>query len=1265
MFDFRIATGGTRHRRRRPLAVETLERRVVPAASIGQNFAGPSSNDSPYVPPDTDGAVGPTHFATMVNGRFKVYLKASPHTLTSNKGDDQFWIAAGIPSGLASGNVSDPRIIYDPLSDRWFASEITVENIGNSVLIGRSDTNDPNGTWKAASFIPNGNLFADYDTLGVDANAVYIGTDDFPFSGGPVSVTVATIPKADLLLSTPDLSRLKKVPESLSGSNYGWTPQPVTNFNASPTHGSILGVNEDGTASPSHVFRTTITWNAGNPANPTFNSATTFNPQATFWPDVARQPNANLPLDPVDDRFGAVTYQVGDLIYAVHAISVDSSGNAADPNFNTTTDGIRLTIFSDSLNSIVKEATWFNTSFDYIDPSICANAAGDFVIGFTRTGPSSNAGAYAVPGRIDPANTAAGITFGMELQLQAGLVGNYQGIGEPLPLRWGDYSATSLDPVNQTAFWTIQEYAKGTSSWGTQISQVFVSPRVSGVSSTIANGTYNVGTVIPITITFNDNVVVNTAGGTPSLALNAGGGAVATYSSGSGTNILTFNYTVAPGQASADLDYASISALSLNGGTIKDVASNLDVITTLANPGAVGSLGNAKNIVINTTPKVGNVTSTVLDNTYGVNAVIPITVTFSSPVIVTGTPQLALNAGVGAVATYLSGSGTANLIFNYVVAAGQSSPDLDYTSTSALTLNGGTIKDQITNANAILTLASPGTAGSLGFNKNIVIDATGASVSSVSATNANGTYHFGDTIFVTVTFSRAVTVTGSPKLALNSSGTAAATFASIDGTNTVLTFNYTVAAGDSSPDLDYTSSAALTLNGGTIKDQTTGLDATLSLPSPGTAGSLGANKNIVIDALPAKVTNVTSTTADGTYDVGANVLVKVSFDKPVNVTGFPKLALNSSGTAAATYSSGTGGTDLILTYTVAFADFSPDLDYTSTNALSLNGGTITDQTTGLIASLTLATPGATGSLGFNKNIIIDARAARPVNVTSPLSDGSYGTNAVVPITITFSKPVSVTGTPQLTLNSSGTAVATYSSIDPAGTTLTFSYTVQGGDSSPDLDYTSINALSGGTITDVGSGTAASLTLPTPAAAGSLGANKSIVIDATGPSVVAFKVLFGSKSYDLMTSNRTDLPWRITGIQAVFSEKVYSGKKQSLSGMTARTLTGLGTTTLTWKFTAIQKGTFNVSLLNTGVNAIRDIAGNPIAAFQKQFAILYGDFNDDQKVTIDDEIGVRAFVAAPYDLHPTNYNIFADLSGDGLVNVVDVGVAHNRRGQQLP
>ena len=85
-------------------------------------------------------------------------------------------------------------------------------------------------------------------------------------------------------------------------------------------------------------------------------------------------------------------------------------------------------------------------------------------------------------------------------------------------------------------------------------------------------------------------------------------------------------------------------------------------------------------------------------------------VTFAQVVTVTGTPTIALNAGSGAVATYVSGSGTATLVFRYSVGSGQYSYGLDYTSPGSLTLSGGSISAAPGQA-ASLTLPAPGSDG--------------------------------------------------------------------------------------------------------------------------------------------------------------------------------------------------------------------------------------------------------------------------------------------------------------------------------------------------------------------------------------------------------------------------------------------------------------------------------------------------------------------------------------------------------------------------
>jgi len=263
-----------------------------------------------------------------------------------------------------------------------------------------------------------------------------------------------------------------------------------------------------------------------------------------------------------------------------------------------------------------------------------------------------------------------------------------------------------------------------------------LAPTVSGVSSPSADGYYLAGAVIPITVTFDEVVIVDTTGGTPTLTLETGAAdAVVSYSSGSGSDTLVFNYTVQAGDNSVDLDYVSTTALALNGATLRDAAAN-DALLTLATPGTAGSLGSTKNLVIDTTaPTVSGVTSTTADGIYKAGTVIPITVTFDETVMLDttgGTPTLTLETGAtDEVISCTSGSGSQTLVFNYTVAAGDTTDDLDYASIAALLQAGGTIRDAAGN-DATLTLSVPGTVGSLGYGKNLRIDTTAPTYLSLS-----------------------------------------------------------------------------------------------------------------------------------------------------------------------------------------------------------------------------------------------------------------------------------------------------------------------------------------------------------------------------------------------------------------------------------------------------------------------------------------------------------------------------------------------------
>ncbi|MBD3753978.1 MAG: cytochrome P450, partial [Micrococcales bacterium] len=125
-----------------------------------------------------------------------------------------------------------------------------------------------------------------------------------------------------------------------------------------------------------------------------------------------------------------------------------------------------------------------------------------------------------------------------------------------------------------------------------------INPRVTDVSSTSADGGYKVGDTIYETVTFDQTVTVDTTGGAPTLLLATGTvDRNAVYVSGSGSNTLTFAYTVQAGDNSSDLDYVSTASLALNGSTIRN-GSGDSAILSLPTPGSAQSIAGQKAIVV-------------------------------------------------------------------------------------------------------------------------------------------------------------------------------------------------------------------------------------------------------------------------------------------------------------------------------------------------------------------------------------------------------------------------------------------------------------------------------------------------------------------------------------------------------------------------------------------------------------------------------------------------------------------------------------------
>jgi hypothetical protein len=230
------------------------------------------------------------------------------------------------------------------------------------------------------------------------------------------------------------------------------------------------------------------------------------------------------------------------------------------------------------------------------------------------------------------------------------------------------------------------------------------------------------------------------------------------------------------------------------------------------------------------------------------------------------------------------------------------------------------------------------------------------------------------------------------------------------------------------------------------------------------------------------VSSVTATTSNGSYNAGDTISISVNFSSAVSISGTPQLTLETGTTdRTVNYASGSGSTTLVFTYTVQAGDTSSDLDYASTSALALNGGTINESISGTPASLTLPDPGTTGSLGANKALVIDTTAPT-VSIGSPSS--SITRSGPVTFTITYSGQNSITLVAhQIQLNTTGNVGVDSIGVSGSGSTRTVTLSSLTGNGTVGI------SLPSGTASD----TAGNL-------APSAGPSTTSTVDNTGPTV---------------------------------------------------------------------------------------------------------------------------------------------------------------------
>ena len=439
------------------LGLMASEARLAHGQSIVTTFPGISFTDigSSLTPPDTMGAVGINEVVMFCNGGFAVYDKAG--TRASFTSDRQFWLDAGLSSSTITDGISDPRITFDPTVNRWFATEITVTSSNNLVLVGRSDTADPRGNWKATSYVGVAGSFADYDTLGVDSRNVYVGSNNFDLGTGEfLSVGMTVIPKADVLAASPTVANALFVTDTTGA--LGSTPRGVTNYSSDPGHGVLMAT--DLSAWQTTMRGTVNGSGTGATLSPPVSIATRYD--SAPGPFSPAQPGGT-PIDVLDSRYTGAITQVGNIIYMTNTVINDGR------------DAVHWLAVDEPTNAIVGEGVIADPDFDFLQPSIGVNAEGTFVLSFNRVGTAAttgNIGIYAAVGTT----TGTGISVGGPFLIAAGTVADFTGPAfdtDPVK-RWGDYSATVVDPTNPTLFWTFQEIPASATDWTTRVTAIVV-----------------------------------------------------------------------------------------------------------------------------------------------------------------------------------------------------------------------------------------------------------------------------------------------------------------------------------------------------------------------------------------------------------------------------------------------------------------------------------------------------------------------------------------------------------------------------------------------------------------------------------------------------------------------------------------------------------------------------------------------------------------------------------------------------------------------
>ena len=440
--------------------------------TVGRNNTTATAGiDSFYTPPDAGLGVSTNHIVEFINGRFSVFDK-SLNKLQSFT-DSNFWFRAGITVPAGWG-FSDPRIVFDSASQRWFVSQTDVDagNDANRFVLAVSATSDPTGAWRGVAFLvdPVNGYWADFPTLGVDSNAIYLAGDLFDLTGSPVYASALfSIPKSDLLLNPPTAAGRTSL-GPLDYSSYGQILQPVVATAGATGTELVLAIGDLGFDFLPHstMFGFSIQ-NASSEGGASLGAPTTIS-----------IPNYSIPINPLqlggitnnindgDSRISATVYRVGNVLYATHGTQMNDKAAIQWFKIDSTTF------------NVLDTGILTHPSLDLFYPSIAANGNGTVVLAFNGSSVSNSVSSYAI--LAEPVNGT--LSFGNPVLLKAG-VAAYR--TNEMDSRWGDYSGLCVDPANPTHFWALTMFPSSKTAWSTQLTELIATPLLLSLTKSATN----------------------------------------------------------------------------------------------------------------------------------------------------------------------------------------------------------------------------------------------------------------------------------------------------------------------------------------------------------------------------------------------------------------------------------------------------------------------------------------------------------------------------------------------------------------------------------------------------------------------------------------------------------------------------------------------------------------------------------------------------------------------------------------------------------